>query len=149
MDELNHLLNELCICVDKCEHNESHIKFTFADRKMFIKYILYVTNCKMSDDLSKNIHTVWIIELLTHGGNIRNIMDIINNFSEQELDKIIESENKEYYVIFPFGILPNIINQLTNEYEYEYDDEYDSCFMVCSNPNYDLSDDLIYSDDDI
>lgn len=145
MDDLNYVLSELGIFVDNCDFNEQYIKFTFGYRQMFIKFLLHVTNCKMSDELSKNIHTVWTIELIMHNGNIKNVMNVINNFSERELDKIIENENKEYSVIFPFSMLQNVIDQLINE----CDIECDSCFMVCTDPNHDLSDDLIYSDDDL
>lgn len=148
MDEFTYLLYQLNIVVNKCEYNEEYVRFAFNNYTMFVKFIKHVTDCNMSTELSKNIHTSWLIEIINNNNIMQNMMTLINNFSDGELDKIIESQNKEYLVTFPCIILPHVSLQLNTKYEYEYV-ESNTCFMECNEPSYDLSDDLMYSDDEL
>lgn len=148
MDDLCYLLCQLNIVVNKYEYNEEYVLFSFDNYTMFVKFIKHVTDCNMSTELSKNIHTLWLIEIINNDNIIQNMMTLVNNFSDGELDKIIESQNKEYLVRFPYAILSHIIIHLNTKYEFNYV-ESDPCFMECTETSYDFSDDLIYSDDEL
>lgn len=148
MEHINCLLRDLDIIISKCEYNESHIRIEFNNYKMFIKYLKHVSNCKLSSDLSRSIHTMWKIEIFSDGILI-NLFDIINNFSSGEFDKITENNCQQSSIIFPFSAIDLIKNQLVSEIEFqiiEQDSQFEN--MECDN-EYDISDDLIYSDDDI
>lgn len=144
MDDINYLLRELCVIVSSYEQNGEYIRFTFCDRNMFVKYIKHITNCKMSSDLSKSIHVMWAIQILRADNAVINLFDVIKDFSDCELDKIIASENQKYFVVFPRYAINLIKDQLNEELD-EQILEPDSIFGGCMDCD---TDDLIYSDTD-
>jgi hypothetical protein len=148
MDDLSSLFRDLYIVVDNCEHNGNYIRFTFGNYDMFIKYVKYVVNCKMSSELSRNIHMEWTIQILNNNNIIYNVMDLLNNFSDEELNKVVEHENREYYVIFPYTSIRLIIDKLINVRDQQYVKP-DECFAMCDMYICDTNDDLIYSDDEL
>lgn len=160
-------LSELSLKFDEIQHNETHMWICFSIYNDFKNFLKLFAECKMSSQLSKHIHFCWSAEFIQnyeYSQNVKNVFDVISNFSDAELFKlqlfVFETESKHnfcygfYRVVFPIVDVEMISTHLSFlilekqlSHEHSANSVVGEPMETCDETRF-IFDDLIYSDSD-